>query len=168
MRQVSEILDACLALLVALLGIAFARVPLLVWFDETKDAATSVSTHGGFCVVREVGHKVRPILVSSCRSHDNVVIRSLNHSKGGVDLGDMKFLDRLSERRKVLRVGAGGGKRRWSRKGGGIDGNIEETTKDVDIHDLLHIEIIPWAEIANIPPAVLGISVAVAPVVCRD
>ena len=129
-----------------------ARVPAVVGFHQTDDAAAPVAGEGLLDVVLVVGDEVRAVgLVGLLRAHRDVVVAAETDFQGVVDLVGVVVAAEVSE------SGFGGRLEAGARDGGfgeGGCGNVdaEEAGEVGDVADGGEVEVGPGAEVADVPP----------------
>jgi len=158
-REVREVFDVRLAL-----AVTHARVPDLVGLDEADEAAAAVAADRLRGVVGVGGEEVRAVFGGVFGSHGDVAGVALAGFDGGVDFRGVVPGDDVLEGALVDGfeggVGDGGGG-----EGGGFDGDVEEAGgggaggEDAageagDVADCGEGEVVPGAEVADVPPAV--------------
>ena len=164
-RQVPEVFNTCLTLLVPFLQIALTRVPLFVGFDEAHDTTATVAAESSLPVIGKIGDEERPILSGSGGLHDNMTFSALSDPQGSVDFCNVEILNSACKGRQVLRVGTCGRERSWLGKCSSIHVDVEKSVKNFELLDGLQIEILPGPKIADIPPTMPRIAVPIATVV---
>lgn len=147
-RKAGEVVD----LLVGCLG-AHASVPLVIRLDNADDTTTLVTVDGLLVVGGVVGHEVDRSLVGgeALAGAERHVGVALGNAESGADLGAIVVTDDVVKGRLAFRhhvaLGRGG-------QGHGIDRDLEERHQTRDGADGLHVEVIPAAEVTDVPPVV--------------
>lgn len=142
--EVFDLLDGVL--------VAHARVPCLVGFDEADAAAAG----GGDVGFGDAGRAEEVGTVAGGEHGAHVGARAGEGGfEGGVGLCGVVGRDGVVEGEDVRGAGSvslrGGG-----RESGGVDGDAEEVGEARDTKDGVEVEVRPFADLANVPPAVLG------------
>lgn len=118
--EVREVFDVRLAL-----AMAHARVPDVVGFDESDEAAAAVAAEGLGRVVGVGGEEVRAVVAVVLGLHGDVAGVALTGFDGGVDLGGVEARDDVLEAALVGGFESGGADG-GDGQGGCFHGDVEE------------------------------------------
>lgn len=154
MRQAGKVLHAAMALVVT-----HARIPAVETLNDAHDAAAAVARKRLLVVVLVVGDEVGAV-AGFVGAHGEEGRRAAGGFEGGADFGDEEGSV------GVLEGGFGAG----VELGRGDCGEFQRGCSELDVQqplqawncvDRLEIEIIPGFEIANVPPKVRVLAMAV-------
>ena len=140
-------------------ALALAGVPALVGFDQADDAG--VGGEGAGFLVGLGGDEVGAAVFGGAEGHD-VVLVALGEVQGGVDFGNVEIFDGVGEGGEVLWAGGGGAEGGWCRETGRFDVDVEEGGQAGDGGDDVQVEVIPRADVADVPPEVFGSRIVAA------
>lgn len=153
-REAGKVFDPTLAHFVA-----HAGVPSVKGLDDTDDATATIARERFLEVVLVVGDEVRSV-ASLVGTHGEVILAVDRGAEGGADFGTIKgriyILQSGFRGRMQARVGDG-----WVAQGSSFDLDIEQVVEAGYSHHGFKVEVVPCREIADVPPEVRVLAVAV-------